>query len=118
MELRIYTDETFSEVREVRQRDRIKIPYRVAQYVVKLIPALDLNDDQRVLTQVLESEEYITAIVRATFGLRDEDLDYIDIVDLTDAAQQIIAYVSSKMAELGVSVGAADPNPQTPATTA
>ena len=117
MKLTIYTDETFTDVREVKECERIKIPYRVGQYVVKLIPALDLNDDQKVLNQVLESEEYITAIIRATFGLKEEDLDYIDIMELTDTAKQIIAFVLNKMAELGVGVGD-DPNPETPATTA
>ena len=118
MKLKIYTDETFTEVREVKECERIKIPYRVGQYIVKLIPALDLENDQKVFSQVLESEEHITAIVRATFGLKEEDLDYIDVMDLADAAKQIIAFVASKMAELGVSLPGADPNPQTPATTA
>ena len=117
MKLTIYTDETFTDVREVKECERIKIPYRVGQYVVKLIPALDLNDEQSVLNQVLVSEEYITAIVRATFGLKEEDLDFIDIMELTDTAKQIIAFVLNKMAELGVGAGA-DPNPETPATTA
>lgn len=118
MELKIYTDETFTEVREVRTCDRIKVPYRVGQYVVKLIPELDLTDDQKVLNQVLSSEEHITAIVRATFGLKDEDLDFIDMIELGALARQIIEYVAGKMAELGVSVPGADPNPETPATTA
>lgn len=118
MQLKIYTDETFTEVREIKECERIKIPYRVGQYVAKLIPTLDLNDDQKVLNQLLESEEHITAIVRATFGLKEDDLDYIDVLDLTDAAGQIVEYVAGKMAELGVNVGGADPNPQTPATTA
>lgn len=115
MQLKIYTDETFTEVREVKECERIKIPYRVGQYVVRLIPTLDLTDDTKVLNQLLESEEYITAIVRATFGLKEADLEYIDILDLTDAAKQIIEYVAGKMAELGAS---ADPNLQAPATTA
>ena len=118
MKLTIYTDETFTDVREVKECERIKIPYRVGQYVVQLIPKLDLNDDQKVLDQVLQSEEHITSIVRATFGLKEEDLDYIDLLELTDAAKQIIEYVAGKRAELGVSVGGSDPNPETPATTA
>lgn len=116
MELKIYTDETFTVVREVRTAERMRIPYRVGQYVVNVISSLDLNDDQEVLHKVLDSEEQITAVVRATFGLTDEDLDHVDIMELTDLAKEIIAFVVNKMAELGVGKEDTDPNGQTPAT--
>ena len=101
MELKIYTDDTYTEVRETRQRDRMKIPYRVGQHVMRVIANADLSNDQDVLRAILESEEQITAVVRATFGLTDEDLDHVDLMDLEKLAREIIQYVVGKINELG-----------------
>lgn len=117
MKLHIYTDEAMTEVREIRERDRMKIPYRVGQYVIKAISTTDLNNDQDVLRKVLESEEQITAVVRATFGLSDEDLDHIDLMELADLAREIIGYVVGKIGELGAGVEGDGPNATAPATT-
>lgn len=110
MKLTIYTDETFCEVREVRERDRMKIPYRVGQHVVNLISAMDLNDEQQIIRSVLDSEDQITAVVRATFGLSDEDLDHVDAMELADLGREIIAFVVQKMADMGVALEGSDPN--------
>ena len=110
MKLTIYTDETFCEVREVRERDRMKIPYRVGQHVVNLISTMDLNDEQQIIRSVLDSEEQITAVVRATFGLTDADLDHVDMMELADLGREIIAFVVQKMADMGVSLEADAPN--------
>ena len=110
MKLTIYTDETFCEVREVRERDRMKIPYRVGQHVVNLISTMDLNDEKQIIRSVLESEEHITAVVRATFGLADDDLDHVDMMELADLGREIIAFVVRKMADMGVSLEAGSPN--------
>lgn len=118
MKLKIYTDDTFTEVREEREVERMKIPYRVSQHVVNILSSVDLDNDKEVLSKVLESEAQITAVVRATFGLTDEDLDGVDTMDLADLAKEIIGFVANKMAELGVSVEGFGPNSQTPATPA
>lgn len=101
MQLTIYTDDTYTDVREVRERDKMKIPYRVGQYVIKAVAGLDLSDDKAVLAKLLESEEQITAVVRATFGLTDEDLDHVDLLELSELAGQIVDFVLSKISDLG-----------------
>lgn len=118
MKLTIYKDPSFREVREVREVPRLRVPYRVGQHVVNMIQNLDLNDDQQILRTALGSEEQITAVVCATFGLDDEDLDCVDAVELGEIAQEIISFVVNKMAELGVTFGDNSPNAQTPAATA
>ena len=103
LRLNIYTDETFTKIRETRERERIKIPYIVAQYVLR---------------RVLQSEQQVTMVVRATFGLVEADLQYIDTLEMTAVAGEVIQFVLDKMAELGIATGADDPNTQAPATTA
>ena len=118
MTLTIYTDPSFREIREVREVPRIRVPYRVGQHVVNMIQNLDLTDNEAILRKALGTEEQITAVVCATFGLADEDLDCVDAMELADTAKEIIAYVANKMAELGISFGDNSPNAATPATTA
>jgi hypothetical protein len=116
MKLTLYTDASFCEVREVREVPRIKIPYRVGQYVVKMIQELDLTNTDQIFQAALGAEDHVTAVVRATFGLSDEDLDCVDLMELSDLAKEVVGFVLGKMAELGVSAGDDDPNVQTPAT--
>lgn len=118
LKLKVYTDDTYTEVREVREAERIRIPYRVAQYVVNLIPTLDLRDGESILHHVLSSEEEITKVVRATFGLKEDDLEYIDTMELTDVAREITGFVMQKLADMGIRLGGNSENFQTPATTA
>lgn len=117
MKLTIYTDESLTEVREVREVPRMKIPYRTADTVLDMLADLDMEkmNEMAVLGMVLKNKQHLTTVVRATFGLSEEDLAYIDIMDLGDLAREIVGYVVGKMAELGV--GESDPNVQGQAQT-
>jgi len=102
MKLTIYADELFTSVREVREVPRMKIPYRAAEKLAVLLSELDLSDDTKVLTAVLENTDLITKVVQATFALQAEDLEYIDLMELGDLAKQIIAHVMAEIGRLGV----------------
>ena len=117
MKLTIYTDESMTDVREVREVPRMKIPYRTATAVLNMLGDLDLEkmNETAILGMVLKNERHLTAVVRATFGLAEEDLERIDIVELGDLAREIVAYVVQKMADLGIDLGGdSDPNVQEP----
>ncbi len=115
MKLTIYTDGSMTQAREVREVPRMKIPYRTATAVLNMLAGLDLENmnEMAILGMVLNNEKHITAVVRATFGLAEEDLEYIDVVEMGDLAKEIVAYVVQKMADLGVSLGDNDPNAKT-----
>lgn len=115
MKLTIYTDESMSAVREVREVARMKIPYRTGQHVINMLENLDLENmsGEAVLGMVLKNEYHLTRVVRATFGLAEEDLECVDVVELGDLAREIVSYVVQKMADLGISLGGdSDPNAQ------
>lgn len=112
MRITIYQDETYTEIRETRECDRIKIPYRVGQYVVNIMSKIDYTDEKNIIGAVLDSEEQITKIVKATFGLTDDDLETVDMMELGDVAKDIINFVLAKIAEMGIDI---DPNSLTQA---
>lgn len=115
MKLTIYTDESLTEVREVRDVPRMKIPYRTADAVLDMLADIDFQNvnEYKVINLVLKNKKHITTVVRATFGLAEEDLDCIDLLELGDLAKEIVRFVLEKMEELGV--GESDPNAQMPA---
>lgn len=120
MKLTIYTDESMTAVREVREVPRMKIPYRTGDAVTDMLADLDLDkmSETAIFGMVLKNKHHITAVVRATFGLSEEDLAYIDLMELGDVAKEIIAHVIGELAKLGVSFGGdSDPNPQAQAQT-
>ncbi len=109
MRITIYQDDSFTEIRETRETDRLKVPFRVGQYVVNALSKIDCTDEKQILGAVMDSEEQITKIVKATFGLTDADLETVDAMELGEAAKEIIQFVLAKIAELGRNV---DPNLQ------
>lgn len=116
MKLTIYTDASLAMEREVREVTRMKVPYRTADAVLDMLAALDLENmnEYKVLALVLRNKHHLTTVVRATFGLAEEDLECIDLMELGDLAREIIRFVLEKMAELGLDVGETDPNAQEP----
>lgn len=117
MKLTIFTDGSMREVREVREVPRMKIPYRTAQHVINMLENLNLDSmsNEAVLGMVLKNEHHLTRVVCATFGLAEEDLECVDVVELGDLAREIVAYVIQKMSDLGISLGGdSDPNAQEP----
>ena len=113
LRLTIYKDEYMTEVQEIRQVEAMKIPYRTADAVLDLLADIDFSnvDEYKVINLVLKNKKHITTVVRATFGLSEDELGRINIMDLYGLAKEIVQYVLGQMATLGG--GESDPNGQT-----
>lgn len=117
LELKIYKDEYLTEVQEIRKVEGTKIPYRTADAVTDMLAELDFENvnEYKVVNLVLKNKHHITTVVRATFGLSEDELARVDIMEMYGLAKQIVQYVMGQMATLG---GDSDPNGQTLATAA
>lgn len=115
LELKIYKDEYLSEVQEIRKVDGMRIPYRTADAVTDMLAELDFEnvDGYKVINMVLKNKHHITTVVRATFGLSEDELARVNIMDMYALVKEIVKYVMDQMAALN---GDADPNGQTLAT--
>ena len=102
MKLRIYTDEYLGTVQEERVVEELKIPYRTADAVLDALSDLDLEkvDEYKILSVVLKNKHHITTVVRATFGLSEEELGRVNILELGALAKEIIQYVMGQVAQL------------------
>ena len=115
LKLNIYKDEFLSEVQETRTAEGMKIPYRTADNVLDMLQGIDFQnvDEYKVINLVLQNKQHVTTVVRATFGLSEDELGRVNIVELYDLAKEIVQYVLGQMATLGD--GETDPNGQEPA---
>ena len=120
MKLTIYTDESMAEVREVREVPRMKIPYRTSEAVTDMLADLDLEkmNNTALLGMLIKNRHHITAVVRATFGLTEGDLNCVDTMELLDVGKEIVKWVLDEIAKLGGNKNAegGDPNGQALAT--
>lgn len=112
--LPIYTDETFRTVKETRECDELTIPFRVGEYFMDLLAALDFNNDIEVLLAAAKSKDQIKKIIRASFGLTEDDLEFVKLNDLKAVAQPIVKFIYDKIAELNLD-GDNHPNQTAPA---
>ena len=120
MKLTIYTDESMAEVREVREVPRMKIPYRTSEAVTDMLADVDLEkmNNTALLGMLIINRHHITAVVRATFGLTEGDLNCVDTMELLDVGKEIVKWVLDEIAKLDGNKNAegGDPNGQTLAT--
>lgn len=108
LRLNVYKDESFTEVKRTCEVDFIRVPYRVAMYVAQMLDQVeDFTDERQILKMIAGSGEYLTKIIKATFGVSETELECVDIVELGDTAMEIYRYVLGKFRSLR---GNEDPN--------
>jgi hypothetical protein len=122
LKLNIFADASMIDVREVREVPRMKIPYRTSEAVVDMLADTDLENmnNTALLGMIIKNRKHLTAVVQATFGLTDDDLDHIDTMELLDLGKEIVKWVLDEIAKLGADkkTEGGDPNGQTLATAA
>ena len=110
MELRlnIYKDESFTEIKRTCSVDRLRVPYRVAMYVAQMLDKVeDLTDEKQVMKLIASSGDYLTKVVKATFGVSETELECVDIGEMYDVGMELYRYAVERFKSL---TGSQDPN--------
>lgn len=108
LRLNVYRDEDFTEIKRTCEADRLRVPYRVAMYVAQMLDgADDLTDERQILKMITGSGEYLTKIVKATFGVSETELECVDIGEMYDVGMELYRYALEKFQSLK---GDPDPN--------
>ena len=99
MELKIvvYTDDTLSVVKRVVEADRLKIPYRVTGYLMKSMENLSLDDKEGLFNFITGNTEVLDKIIKATFGVTDNELECIDTTELVSVGMEIYSWGIEKI---------------------
>lgn len=100
LRLNVYTDESLTEIRRVCEADKLKIPYRVAMYLVQSLDSLSLNNEDDILKFVTGNVDKMDKIVKATFGVSDTELEYVDGGELIGVLKELYEWGIEKVKTL------------------
>ena len=95
--LNVYTDDTLTQVKRVAEADRVKIPYRVAVAVISSLEGLDIKNDNDILKAITGSSDKLDKIIKATFGLSENELDCVDGGELGAVAMELYKWGLDKI---------------------
>lgn len=96
LKLTVYKDESMTEVKRVVKADRLKIPYRVAMYLIQSLDGVDLDDEDEIINLITKNVDKVDKIVKATFGVSESELDCIDGAELVTMLKDLYSWAIGK----------------------
>lgn len=100
LKLNIYTDESLTDIKRVVEAEKLKIPYRVAMYIIQSLDGLNLESNEDLIKFVSANIEKMDKIIKATFGVTESELDCIDSGELLNTIKELYQWAAGKMNEL------------------
>ena len=100
LRLNVYTDESLTEVCRTCVADKLKIPYRVAMYLVQSLDSLSLNNEDDILKFVTGNVDKMDKIIKATFGMTDAELECVDASELIGVLKELYQWGIDKVKTL------------------
>lgn len=95
--LNIYKDDTLTDIKRVVEAERVKIPYRVAIYIISSLESVDIKNDNDLIKFVTGSMDHLDKIIKATFGVTELELDCIDVAELGGVAVELYKWGLDKI---------------------
>ena len=95
--LNVYTDETLKDVKRTAEADRLKIPYRVSIYLIQCLDEVNFDDEMELLKFVTGNVDKIDKIVKATFGISENELDCVDGGELMTMLKELYDWLMEKV---------------------
>ena len=95
--LNVYTDDTLTEIKRTVEAERVKIPYRVAIYIISSLEGVDIKNDNDLIKFVTGSIDHLDKIIKATFGITESELECIDVAELGGVAMELYRWGLEKI---------------------
>lgn len=95
--LNIYTDEELKEVKRTAEAERVKIPYRTAINLISMLEGVDGDNEKDLLQLVSKSIDKLDKVVKATFGVSENELDCVDAGELGAVAVELYKWAIDKL---------------------
>lgn len=100
LKLNIYKDEFFKEVERTETADQLCIPYRVVIYLAQSLDGIDLKNENDLFNFAIKNVDKIDKIVKATFGVSDDELERVNIMELGKVAVELYKWFTEKVNSL------------------
>ena len=98
--LKIYTDETLTEVERVVNVDKLKIPYRAAMLIIGSLKNIDIKNNYDLFGALINCIDEIDPIIKATFGISDNELERVDVTELGAVGMELYKWAIGKVQNL------------------
>lgn len=95
--LNIYKDDELKEIARVVEADKLKIPYRVAIYLISSLENIDIDSQSDLLHFVGGNVDKLDKIIKATFGVSENELECIDTAELGAVAMELYKWGLDKI---------------------
>lgn len=100
LKLNVYTDETMTELKRVCEADKLKIPYRVAMYLIQSLDSVNLNNEDDIIKFISSNIDKMDKILKATFGITESELDCLDAGELIETLKELYKWAMEKVNNL------------------
>lgn len=97
LQLTVYTDDTLSQVDRVVEADELKIPYRVAGYLMQSMENLRLDDTEGIFNYIVANVDTLDKIIKATFGVSELELERINATELVAVGMELYKWGIEKI---------------------
>lgn len=97
LKLNVYTDESLTDLKRTCEADKLKIPYRVAMYLIQSLDTVNLNNEDDILRFITSNVDKMDKIIKATFGVSESELDCIDAGELVETLKELYAWAIEKI---------------------
>lgn len=101
MTLNIFTDDTLTELKRTVEADRLKIPYRVAIFLIQSLDELDIESDNDLVKFISANIDKLDKIIKATFGVSETELDCIESTELISVLKELFKWGIENVNKLG-----------------
>lgn len=97
LKLNIYTDESMTELKRTAEADKLKIPYRVAMYIIQSLDTINLDNEDDIIKFITGNVDKMDKILKATFGVSDSELECVDAGELLETLKELYVWAISKV---------------------
>ena len=97
LKLTVYTSDELKEVKRVAEAERVKIPYRVATGLIESLDGLNIDNEGDLVKLVGSSAGKLNKIIKATFGISENELDCVDGAELGAVAMELYKWAIDKI---------------------
>lgn len=89
LKLKVYTDESLVDVKRTCEADKLKIPYRVAMYLIQSLDSVSLDNEDDIFKFITGNVDKMDKIIKATFGVSDTELECVDAGELIETLKEL-----------------------------
>ena len=97
LKLNVYTDDSLTDIKRTCEADKLKIPYKVAMFIIQSLDNVSLNNEDDIIKFITGNVDKMDKIIRATFGISESELECVDAGELVETLKELYVWAMEKI---------------------